>query len=357
MVDSEPRASEHLEANRADPERADPERADPERAGPERAGPERAGPERAGPERAGPERAGPERADPEHADAEAASPKPAGVPERVLAAFGLADVTPVPLAGGRGTAWLAGPVVLKPADLEPADRWNADVYDRLAGPGFRVPRPVRATSGDWIADGWTAWQRVSGAPADWSGVSPRWPELINGSRALHAALAPVEVPRWRVTQDIPWTAGDQVAWGERDPEPVLGPAAGSIGGQVRRLLAALRPVDLPHQLVHADLSGNVLFADGEPPAFIDFSPLRRPAALPLAVVAVDALQWHQARPEALDLLADEPEFDQLLARALIYRLVTDVILRAGTPGVELAGRAGQPVTELVLARLGSGGRR
>jgi hypothetical protein len=31
--------------------------------------------------------------------------------------------------------------------------------------------------------------------------------------------------------------------------------------------------------------------------------------------------------------------------------VTDVILRAGTPGVELAARAGQPVTDLVLSRL------
>ena len=210
---------------------------------------------------------------------------------------------------------------------------------------------MRADAGDWIAHGWTAWQRVSGTPADWSGVSSRWPELIAGSRALHAALAAVPVPRWRITQDIPWTVGDQVAWGERDPERALGPAAGPIAGQVRRLLAALRPVDLPDQLVHADLAGNVLFADGQPPAFIDFSPLSRPAALPLAVVAVDALQWQQARPEALDYLADEPEFDQLLARALIYRLVTDVILRAGTPGVELAARAAEPVTDLVLSRL------
>ncbi len=253
------------------------------------------------------------------------------VPTAVLAAFGLDRVAPVRLSGGQGTAWLAGSVVLKPADIDRADRWNADVYDTLTGPGFRVPRPVRAGTGDWIAHGWTAWQRVSGAAADWSDVSPRWPELIAGSRALHGALADIPVPRWRVTQDIPWTVGDQVAWGERDPDLVLGPAAGSIAGQVRRLLAALRPVDLPDQLVHADLSGNVLFSDGEPPAFIDFSPLCRPAALPLAVVAVDALQWQQARPEALDYLADEPEFDQLLARALIYRLVTDVILRAGHP--------------------------
>ena len=283
----------------------------------------------------------------------------AAVPPAVMDAFGLAGVEPARLPGGQGTAWLAGPVVLKPADIDRADRWNADLYDTLAGPGFRVPRPLRAEGGDWIAHGWMAWHRVSGQAADWSGLSPRWPDLIAGSRALHAALAPIPVPRWRVAQDIPWTVGDQVAWGERDPEPVLGPAerpgaasgAASIAGQVRRLLAALKPVDLPDQLVHADLAGNTLFEDGEPPAFIDFSPLCRPAALPLAVVAVDALQWHQARPELLDYLADEPEFDQLLARALIYRLVTDLILRAGTQGVELAGRSGQPVTELVLARL------
>ena len=273
------------------------------------------------------------------------------VPAEVLAAFGLAGVVPVPLPSGQGTAWRAGQVVLKPADSVRAGRWFADVYDELNGPGFRVPRPVRAMTGDWVALGWTCWRWVAGAAADWSGVSPRWPELIAVSRALHAALAGVRVPPWRATEKNPWVIGDEVAWGARDPGPLLGPAAGQLAGQVRLLLAALRPVDLPNQLIHADLAGNVLFADGMPPAVIDFSPLERPAGLPLAVVAVDALQWHQARPEALRQLADEPELDQLLARALIYRHITEIVRRAGTPGIERVARAGQPVTDLVLARL------
>ena len=47
-----------------------------------------------------------------------AAPEPAAaepaatIPAEVLAAFGLAQVTPVRLAGGQGTAWLAGSVVL-----------------------------------------------------------------------------------------------------------------------------------------------------------------------------------------------------------------------------------------------------
>jgi uncharacterized protein (TIGR02569 family) len=244
-------------------------------------------------------------------------------------------------------------VVLKPADSVREGRWFAEVYDALTGPGFRVPRPVRAVTGDWVAHDWTAWQWVAGAAADWSGVSARWPELIAVSRALHAALAnvPVPVPSWQGTIENPWTIGDQVAWGERDPGPLLGPAAGQLAGQIRRLLPVLRPVDLPDQLIHADLAGNVLFADGAPPAVIDFSPLYRPAGLPLAIVAVDTLMWRQARPEALDQLAGEPELDQLLARGLMYRLVTEIVMRAGTAGIDVAARAGQPVTDLLLARL------
>jgi uncharacterized protein (TIGR02569 family) len=274
-----------------------------------------------------------------------------GVPEEVLATFGVAGSAPMRLAGGQGTTWRAGPMVLKPADSLRAGRWFAEVYDALSGPGFRVPRPVRAATGDWVAHGWTAWQCVAGAPADWSGVSPRWPELIAVSRALHAALAGVSAPPWRARVENRWVIGDQVAWGERDPGPLLGPAAGPLGGQVRALLAALRPVDLPDQLIHADLAGNVLFADGPPPAVIDFSPLERPAGLPLAVVAVDTLTWRRARPEVLSYLADQPEVDQLLARAQIYRLVTEIVAHAGTPGTGAVARAAQPVTDLILARL------
>jgi len=276
---------------------------------------------------------------------------PDAVPDGVLAAFGVAGVTPVRLAGGRGTAWRAGELVLKPADSVREGRWFAEVYDALSGPGFRVPRPSRAVTGDWVAEGWTASGWVAGAAADWSGLSPRWPELVAVSRALHAALADVPAPAWRGTVESPWTIADQVAWGERDPDPLLALASGQLAGQLRRLLAALRPVDLPNQLIHADLAGNVLFADGLPPAVIDFSPLERPAVFPLAIAAVDALQWQQARPGVLDQLASVPELGQLLARALIYRQITEIVTRAGTPGIDTAAHTGQPVADLILTRL------
>jgi hypothetical protein len=104
-----------------------------------------------------------------------------------------------------------------------------------------------------------------------------------------------------------------VAWGARDPGSVLAAAPAPLAGQLRSLLAALRPVRLPAQLIHGDLGGNVLFAPGQPPAVIDFSPYWRPAGLALAIAAVDALTWSGADPAILGDLADQPELDQLLA--------------------------------------------
>ena len=284
----------------------------------------------------------------------------------VLAAFG-AHADPVRLPGGEGTTWRAGPIVLKPAGDPRVARWTAGLYRDLGlltarrDPGFRVPRPLRTATGDWVAGdpaagGWVAWQWLPGEPASWAGVSPFWPRLIAASRAFHAALAGRPAPPWLGRDGSPWTAGDQVAWGERDPGSVLAAAAaGPLAGQLRGLLAALRPVRLPSQLIHGDLGGNVLFSPASPPAVIDFSPYWRPAGLALAVAAVDALTWGGADPAILGELDGEPEMGQLLARAHVGRLVTEVVSRRGDPGgLDTVARTGRPVTMLILARLALG---
>lgn len=72
----------------------------------------------------------------------------------------------------------------------------------------------------------------------------------------------------------------------------------------------------------------------------------------LAVAAVDALMWGGASPVIVGKLGGEPEWGQLLARALVYRLVTEILFRRGDPaGLETVARTADPVTVLVLARL------
>lgn len=102
------------------------------------------------------------------------------------------------------------------------------------------------------------------------------------------------------------------------------------------LVVARRPLEARHQLVHGDLTGNVLFAEGLTPAIIDFSPFWRPAPYASAIVVADALVWEGADESLLDAVAHIPHFPQFLVRALIMRAVVDRLFRDDepTPGDE-----------------------
>lgn len=267
------------------------------------------------------------------------------LPPNVAAAFGAAGAARR-LPGGSGTCWQLGDVVLKPEQDPTEASWLADLFATLHGPGFRVPRPIRAAGGAWVVDGWAAWTTMDGEPAP----VRKWPELVAAGRALHQALIGVPPPPWLGRERNPWVIADQVAWGEADVD-----VAPELADPVAALEAARRPVHLPHQLVHGDISGNVLFADGQPPTVIDFAPYWRPAGYSLAVAAVDILTWSDAPPTILDILAGEPEIDQLLVRAMLFRLVTESISRADPQTRQTVRRISEPIVDLVLSRVS--GRR
>ena len=232
------------------------------------------------------------------------------VPASVLDAFGMRG-EPEPLAGGQGTAWSVGGVVLKPADLPPEEAtWRAEVFERLQPRGFRLAKPHRARDGSLVVDGWMAEELLSGRHEQ------RWPEIIAVGEHFHAALAREPRPSFLDDREDAWAIGDRVAWEEL-------PAADFASvPHLSRLVALRRPVGAKSQLVHGDLGGNVLFADPEPPAVIDFSPYWRPPAFASAIVVADALVWEGADESILGAVAHVPDFPQYLLRALIYRAVT-----------------------------------
>jgi hypothetical protein len=88
-------------------------------------------------------------------------------------------------------------------------------------------------------------------------------------------------------------------------------------------LAAFRTANrAPEQIVHGDLTGNVLFAEGMAPAIIDFTPYWRPVGFASAVVIADAIAWHGATSALTDALSDTDEPRSMLARAALFRLIT-----------------------------------
>lgn len=249
-------------------------------------------------------------------------------PPRVLEAFGLSG-RPEPLEGGQGRSVRVADAVLKPGVDAAETAWAAGLMERLRGHReFRVPRYLRAADGAHVVEGWAATGFLTGEP----GPAGRWGALLAAGRAFHGALREVPRPARLDDHRHPWAVADRLAWGEA-------PADAELPADVRRLVTRLEglraPVDAPAQLIHGDLTGNVLFAAGRAPAVIDFSPYWRPVGYADAIVTVDGLLHHRAGPRLVDSALPGPEGAQMLLRALLFRLAAAAFLAGPGPGVAL----------------------
>lgn len=246
--------------------------------------------------------------------------------DEVLEAFGLSTGQVIQrLCGGTGRSVRVGDHVLKPADNAPIAEWSCQVLADIEPRGFRVPRPLRSADGCWVAGGWTAAALVPGDPIDRAARLPAWADLLAASRAFHRALRRVPRPDLLDSRTDRWAVGDRVAWGEQSIEPL--PPTAPLLDRLLSVLDAPGPASrgsataTADQLIHGDLSGNVLLADGLPPAVIDFSPYWRPSRYADAIVVVDGLLWLGADGGLIQLAAGGADFPRLLARAVVFRLV------------------------------------
>jgi uncharacterized protein (TIGR02569 family) len=254
----------------------------------------------------------------------------------VLDAFG-ATAAPELLAGGRGGTWRAGDIVLKPVDFPAESHWRASVLaDLPESDGCRVPRPVRAAAGGWLFQGWEASHLLAGR------TDPkRWDGAIAAGSAFHRALRGIERPTFLDERHDRWSRADRTSW---DAAPVE-------GAPILRQLSGCRvPVEVESQAVHGDLLGNVLYEPGLPPAVIDWAPYWRPVSWAAAVAAVDAMCWEGADESVLDQGPHLPEWTQMLVRALLYRMITD-LEATGDAGREWAPHpAYRPVANALIRR-------
>jgi uncharacterized protein (TIGR02569 family) len=261
-------------------------------------------------------------------------------PAEVLTAFGAGGEARL-LPGGQGGTWQVGDVVLKPSGSPAEAAWVAEVLSTLpASPRYQAVRPVRATGGSWVVSGWEAWYALPGA------TDPRrWDDVLEVGKAFHQALAGLPRPDFLDARDNPWTYGERIAW---EDLPLSGTEV--MAELLEPLAQARRPVDLPAQPVHGDLLGNVIFAEGHPPAIIDWPVYFRPPAWALAVVVVDALTWHGAPAALADRGSGTADWEQLLVRALMFRIATNEGFRREGLRVRESVETYRHVVEQVLSR-------
>jgi uncharacterized protein (TIGR02569 family) len=235
----------------------------------------------------------------------------------VVRAFGVSGSVELErITSGRATTWRAGSTVFKAADAPEGElAWQADAFGGTRFDGFRVAVPIAAVDNRFVVDGWCAMRLLPGTHEP-----NRWSDIIGVGDRFHDSIRSLPRPSFLDDRTDRWSIGDRVAWGEHDPAPFV---AGS--RQLERLLAHLRPIVAVNQLIHGDLTGNVLFHPQLPPAIIDMVPYWRPAGFAAAIVVADALVWEGADDALVDELANLDDSAQLLLRALVYRLVTDLI--------------------------------
>ncbi|MEB4211778.1 TIGR02569 family protein [Mycobacterium sp. 94-17] len=255
-------------------------------------------------------------------------------PDHVLSAFGLAGVKPVYLGASWEGGWRCGEVVLSLVADNARAAWSARVRETLFVDGVRLARPVRSTDGRYVVSGWRADTFVAGTP------EPRHDEVVSAAVRLHEATGKLDRPRF-LTQGpaAPWgdvdifIAADRAAWEERPlasvpPGARAAPPAADAERSVELLqqLATLRkPTKSPHQLVHGDLYGTVLFVGSAAPGITDITPYWRPASWAAGVVVVDALSWGEADDGLIERWNALPEWPQMLLRALMFRLAVHAL--------------------------------
>lgn len=258
-------------------------------------------------------------------------------PARVQAGFQAAGAISK-LPGGRGTAWKAGDVTLKPLDVLPQEMlWLDEVARGHAGDGrLRLSLPIRSQSGELILDGWTAFPYLAGEHQ-----IGRWLEIAKIAREFAALFSEVRRPGFIDLRTHAWATADRIAWNEDHGGSFVD------APYVVDLMNARQPVSDPAALSHGDLTGNVLFDSVLPPAVIDLTLYWRPVEYSVAVIAIDAVCFEGAPLSLLKTISPSPAFPQHLIRAALFRIVTDHLNGRRASGSFPYGTAVDRILQLV----------
>ncbi|WP_448851403.1 TIGR02569 family protein [Corynebacterium sp. 335C] len=244
-------------------------------------------------------------------------------PSHVLDGFG-AIGAPEPAGPAWDDGLRYGDMVLSRVADGPVAAWSAKVRSALSADRVAAVRSHRTSDGRHVLAGWQARQWAPGAPAR------RFDEAVVAAIALEEALAGLQRPRFlSAARGDVFSACDRAAWAhdpaselERvlDAESVPGEDAAAALAAATALMEERRPVDAPDRPAHGDPLATMLFDGAAVPVVTDIVPRWRPAGWTPALVVADALAWGGADEGLPARFARLPHWDQLLIRAVMYRL-------------------------------------
>jgi uncharacterized protein (TIGR02569 family) len=217
------------------------------------------------------------------------------------------------LDGGQGTTYRSGEIILKPVGFLAESKEAAEIVSGLTeSPLLNLPKAVKSINGNWVEDGYVAWNFVPGTERQ-----GYYSEKLKVCDYFGDIFGGLGKPKFLDLKNDEYTIADRVAWGEL--ERIYPPEQQEIIDLVK---SKIRPVNLPSQIIHGDISGNMVFTESGLPGVIDLTLYWRPRNFTKAILLIDAITWEDADPDIYDLVSNEPEIDQLLIRAALRRIVT-----------------------------------
>jgi len=222
------------------------------------------------------------------------------------------------LKGGQNESIKVGDLVIKPVHEKEKYLWLSAVLEEINFENLQVATPLKSLEGNFIEDSFGATRYF-----DAQFYNNKLKEKLDACRELNSKLAGIRKPKEYDKWESPWTKAQGLAWSDHKISSALLPK------EIEELIRLRKTLNLPDQLVHVDLAGNILFDEKGGPIIIDFTPGFYPKEYSEVLLMIDSIAWYQASIEALQLLSAEKEIqDQLILRALIFRLSVPFFLHA-----------------------------
>ena len=229
-------------------------------------------------------------------------------PETIAKFSGRTTFTILP--GGQNESVKAGDLVIKPVHEPKKYLWLSECLNEVDFEDLQVAIPVRSGAGNYIENAAGATQYYEAKFFD-----GRMERKLDTCRELNKKVFHISKPEDFASWESPWTKGQDLAWSFGDAVNF------KIPEELRVLMNMREQIEIPYQLVHVDLAGNILFDIKGNPVVIDFTPGFYPKEYSESLLVIDSIAWYHGPIESLELLTIHGEFKtQLMLRSLIFRL-------------------------------------
>lgn len=218
----------------------------------------------------------------------------------------------IPLIGGQGDSTKFKNKVLKKVGDIKNQQFLSEVIDQIIPKNYRLSKPIKSINNNYI-EGFYCVSEYEKGEHNFSDYR----KFLNVSIDLHKDLNEIKIQKFPKFND-PWSISHRVLFNKESLPTTIKKEMKDI---IESLLKKLKPLNLPHQLIHTDLAGNILFDDKLGPLVIDFSPAYAPVEYAISIMICDLITWHGIDISIIDNLLQAFSYETL-RYAILFRILT-----------------------------------